>query len=233
MNAPAPLEIPHEIDRRPIVWSYSLLHNFRDICPHQGEARYITKTTKFIPTPESQFGDYVHEALALRVGAQKPLPVDINKWERFAVPFDGKGARTEDWYQVGPDGRECKKWAPEKVGHGKLDLVIIKNDIGYLADWKTGNSKYEDEFELAVNAVLLKGRYPHLTRIIGQYVWLKDGRLSKPYDVSNTQATWNEIQSIMATVTNYRKIAEFPKRPSGLCGWCQRYDCSENPKGQG
>lgn len=232
MNAPVP-EIPGFLDRRPLVWSYSLLHNFRDICPHQGEARYVTKTIRFVETPETKFGNEVHEAMALRVGGGKPLPQNMMQWERFAVPFDGKGAKTEEWYQVDDTGMTCLKFGPRKVGHGKLDLVIVKNDIGYLADWKTGNSKYEDPFELAVNAVLLKGKYPHLNKIIGQYVWLKDGRLSKPYDVSDTAATWREIGSIMQTVYNYRKLSEYPKRTSGLCGYCQRYDCSENPQGQG
>ena len=220
--------IPPALDRRNIVASYSLLHCFRDICAHQGQARYIDKTIKFVETAATKWGNEVHTAFEYRVGGQKPLPESMHQWEKYAIPFDGRQAITEQWFYVDVNGKACDRFAPNKFLHGKIDLALIGSDTAFINDWKTGNSKYEDAFELEVNAVLLHAKYPKLKRIAGTYTWLKDDRVSKVYDVSNTAATWHEICSIMSTIYNYRAIGEFPKRKGPLCGWCQRWDCSDN-----
>lgn len=222
-------DIPPFLDRRPLVWSYSLLHLFRDICPHQGQARYIDKTIQFVDTPETKWGNEVHAAFEQRVGGQKPLPLNMQQWEHFAAPFDGRKVITEGWYYIDETGRACERGAKNKFGHGKLDLVLIeKGDIAFLNDWKTGNSKYEDPFELEVGAVLLHAKYPHLKKIVGTYTWLKDNRVSKLYDLSDTGKTWNEICRVMKEILAWRAAREFPKKRSGLCSWCQRWDCDLN-----
>lgn len=226
-------DIPGFLDRRPLVWSYSLLHCFRDICPHQGQARYIDKTIKFVETPEIKWGNDVHAAFEQRVGGGKPLPLNMQQWEGFASPFDGwTGIMTEQWFYIDDQGRPCDRFAKNKFGHGKLDLAIVATTPepynAYILDWKTGSSKYEDPFELEVGAVLLHARYPALRKIVGSYAWLKENRLSKPYDLSNTAATWREICRVMKEILAYRTSGSFPKKQSGLCGWCQRYDCDKN-----
>ncbi len=222
------LDIPPFLDRRPIVWSYSLLHCFDDICAHQGEARYITKTIKFVETKEIKWGNAIHTAFEHRVGGGKPLPLEMQQWESFAKPFDGRGAKTEQWFQVDTTGKLCDRNDRNKFGHGKLDLHIVNGEQAYLADWKTGNSKYEDPFELEIGALFLKAKYPQLKTIKGQFAWLKEERWGQLYDLSDVGKTWNKVCSIMQTIYNYRKIAEFPKRQSPLCSWCQRFDCESN-----
>jgi len=229
VNAPV-ADIPGFLDRRPLVWSFSLLHAFRDICAHQAEARYVTKTIKFQETPQTKWGNEVHSAFEHRIGGNKPLPLEMQPWEKYAKGFDGRGAVAEQWFYVDTDGRACERFDNSKFGHGKLDLTIVNIETAYIGDWKTGKSAYEDPFELEVGAVLLHARYPKLKKIVGQYFWLAEDRPSKLYDLSDTAKTWREICSIMNTVYNYRKLGEYPKKTSGLCGWCQRYDCSENPQ---
>lgn len=216
------------LDRRPLVWSYSLLHCFDDICAHQGEARYITKTIKFVETPEIKFGNAVHTAFEHRVGGGKPLPLEMQKWEKFAAPFDGRGAKTEAWFQIDTEGKACDRNAPKKFGHGKIDLHIVNGETCYIADWKTGNGKYEDPFELEIGALFLKAKYPQLKKIVGQFFWLKEDRAGQLHDLSDVGATWAKVCSIMQTIYSYRAIAEYPKRTSPLCAWCQRWDCENN-----
>lgn len=220
--------IPGFLDRRPIVWSYSLLHCFDDVCPHQGEARYITRTIKFVPTPEVERGNAIHTAFEHRVGGGKPLPADMQHWERFAAPFDGRGARTEQWFQIDTEGRACERNDPRKFGHGKIDLHIVNGESGYIGDWKSGGSKYEDPFELEIGALFLKAKYPQLKTIKGQFFWLKEDRAGQVYDLSDVGKTWGKVCSIMQTIYNYRKIGEYPKKQTPLCGWCQRFDCELN-----
>lgn len=227
MHAPQ-ADIPPFLDRRPIVWSYSFLHAFDDICPHQGEARYITKTIKFVETEPVRWGNEVHAAFEARIGSGKPLPPNMSQWEKFAAPFDGKSAKCEEWFYIDTAGKVCDRYAKNLFGRGKIDCYVLAGDAAWLPDWKTGNSRYEDPFELAIQGLLLKAKYPHLKTIKGAYAWLKEDRWSPPYDVSDVTATWNRVCSIMQTVLNYRKIGEFPKKRGPLCGYCQRWDCENN-----
>ena len=220
--------IPGFLDRRPIIWSYSLLHCFRDICAYQGEARYITRTIKVVETPEIKWGNAVHTAFEHRVGGGKPLPLEMQAWERFAAPYDGRGARTEQWFGITAQGHACESRSPDVWGRGKVDLTIVNGETAFINDWKTGNSKYEDPFELEVSALLLHAKYPHLKKIFGTYTWLKDERVSQTYDLSNTRATWDEVCNIMTNIINWRMKSEYPKKRSPLCGWCQRFDCENN-----
>jgi len=228
MNAP---DIPAFLDRRataPLVWSYSMLHCFRDVCAHQGEARYISKTIKFVETPEIKWGNDVHSAFEHRLRGGKPLPAGMAQWEKYAAPFNGKPVQVEEWYYIDHDGKACARFDDRKQGHGKLDMVLINGDAAYIGDWKTGNSKYESPYELEVNAVLLHAKYPTLKTIKGAYAWLKEDRLSEVYDLSHTLDTWKDICSTMETIYNWRKIGEFPKKRTPLCSWCQRWDCADN-----
>lgn len=222
-------DIPAFLDRRPITWSYSLLHCFRDICAFQGEARYITKTIKFVETDEIKWGNKVHEAFELRVGGGKPLPLEMQAWERFAAPYDGRGARTEQWFGITAKGEACdsRDWN-NCWGRGKIDLHIVSDTNAFINDWKTGNSKYEDPFELEISALLIHARYPQLKKIVGQYTWLKDERVSQLYDLSDTAATWTSVCNIMTSILAWRAAGQYPKTRSGLCGWCQRFDCENN-----
>ena len=224
-------EIPGFLDRRPLIWSYSMLKMFRDNCPHQGQAQYIDKTLPYIETPERKFGNEGHDALDKRVGAGKPLPEAYRFCEPYAAAFDGKPVTTEGWCQIATDGKACVRNAPNKFGHGKVDLSLIQGDVGYINDWKFVSDKalkYEDPFELKVFALLLKAKYPHLQTIKGTYTYLKQGKISDVFDLSDVGATWNEICSLVQTIMNWRAIGEFPKRTSPLCAWCARYECENN-----
>lgn len=218
-------DLPPFLDRRPFIGSYTILSTYKN-CPHQMAHRYIWKTTKFIETKEMAWGDRVHEAFEYRVGGGKPLPLDMQDWEAFAKPFDGAGAVVEQKLGITAEGRPTGFFDSGVWFRGKADCAVIKDDTAYIADWKTGGSKYEDPFELATNAVLLHAKNPQLRRIMGSYVWLKEGRMSQPYDLSDTAATWNEMCKLMAEIMERKRSNEFEKKPSGLCkGWCSVETC--------
>ena len=220
-------DIPPFLDKRPFVGSYTILSTYNN-CPHQMAHRYIWKTTKFIETKEMAFGNRVHEAFEYRVGGGKPLPVDMQDWEHFAAPFDGQQPQVEQKLGISSEGQPCGFFSdrPQVWFRGKADCAIIKGATAYIADWKTGGSKYEDPFELATNAVLLHAKNPQLKKIVGSYAWLKENRLSQMYDLSDTAGTWKEICRLMGEILQRKAVNTFEKKPSGLCkGWCSVEDC--------
>ena len=126
---------------------------------------------------------------------------------------------------ISANGHAVGFWDGSVWFRGKADLAIIKGETAFINDWKTGNSKYEDPFELETNAVLLHAKFPHLKKIVGTYTWLKENRVSQLYDLSNTGQTWGTICRLMGEILAKRDTGEFEKKKSGLCGWCSVDDC--------
>lgn len=223
-------DIPPSLDRRPIVFSYTFLDTYENKCPYLAAQRYVYRTVKYVETPEMQRGNEVHAAFEHRIGGGKPLPLDMQQWESFATPFDGRGAKAEQKLAATYDGQACGYFSdkPQVWLRGKVDTNIINGTTGYIIDWKTGNSKYEDRFELDVGALLLKIANPQLERVHGQYAWLKDNRLGQMYDLSDFRNTWNKVHTIAAKVMNDKANGVFAKNQTPLCRWCELFTCEHN-----
>lgn len=205
-----------------------MLHTYKNICAYQAAQRFVYKRIPFFKTPAMQYGDDVHKAFELRVGGQKPLPVAMQQWEPFAVPFDGRNVKVETKLGITAQGHSCDFFAKNVWGRTRIDVTLINGTAAYINDWKTGKSKYEDPFELKVNAVLLHAANPQLEKIVGTYTWLAENRLSERYDLSDTRKTWWSIHEIVRSIENDKLTGHFEKRRSGLCAFCPCYECEHN-----
>lgn len=219
--------IPPFLDRRPFVGTYTILSSYKN-CGHQMFRRYVAKDQPYVETPEMKFGNEVHSAFEYRVGSQKPLPETMKDWEKFAAPFDGLMPLVEQKLGINAEGRAVGFWDGSVWFRGKADLAIIKGETAYINDWKTGKSSYEDPFELETNAVLIHAKNPHLKKIVGSYTWLKEGRVSQMYDLSDTRRTWTEMCRLMGEILERKKTGQFEKTKSGLCGYCSVEDCENH-----
>ena len=212
-----------------MIWSYTFL-NTLDICPHQCEARYVSKTVPFVETPAMQHGNDVHKAMENRVGKGKVLPDQYREFEQFARPLNNYPVQCEMKLGITRDGSACDFFANDVWGRGKLDVGVTIEDTAMLLDWKTGNV-YEKPFELELQALLLKARFPKLNKITGKYVWLKESRLGQTYDVSDTLATWEKVCERVRLAEGYAKHGQWPKKPGPLCSYCDVMTCEHNRKG--
>jgi hypothetical protein len=216
--------IPANLDRTRLVGTYSILNAYKN-CAHQMARKYVIKDQPFVETPEMAFGNEVHAAMELRVGGRKPLPVSMQQWEQFCAPFDGREVKVEQKLGVAWNMRPLDFWDKEVYFRGKIDVSIVNGSTAYIADWKTGSSKYEDPFELATGAVLLKAKHSGLTKIVGNYVWLKENRVGERHDLSDVSATWETIRTLMCEIEERKKAGTWEKTKSGLCGYCSVRDC--------
>lgn len=209
-----------------LIGTYTILSTYKN-CPEQMRRRYITKDLgAFVKTKEMEWGDAVHKAFELRLKAKKPLPVEMQEWEQFAAPFDSHKVLVEQRLGLSREGRAHDYWDNAQVWfRGQADVAILNGTAAYIADLKTGNSKYEDPFEVATNALLLQAHYPQITTIKGQYIWLKENRMGQLYDVSNTRATFGNVCELMDEIEGRRAANQWEKRKSGLCSWCNVKDC--------
>ncbi len=224
--------IPGFADRRKLVYTYSMLNTY-SICAHQMARRYIIKDLgPFVETPAMKHGNEVHSAMEMRICGGKPLPDGMQQYEPFAAVFDGRNAQAEPKLAITREGHPCDYYGDKTQDvskrvwlRGRADVLVLGTDNAYLADHKTGSDKFEDPFELEIQALMVKAKYPHLTKIVGQYFWLKNLRVGQLYDLSDFQKTWNEVHRLAAAIEEDRTHEDFEKRQSGLCGWCDVKDC--------
>jgi hypothetical protein len=226
-----PGPIPAFLDRTPVIWNYTMLKTYRDICARQAGKRFIEQVYPYVETAAIVWGRKVHKAFQKRLESQQPLPQDMHQWEIFAKPFDGHMVVCEMNIGVDREFRNCEYYDKSGIiyGRGKADAVVLNHNCtsAYMADWKTGAAR-EEPFELEVNAVLLKARYPTLQYISGQYIWLKEYRAGRVYDLSNFDLIRSEIDRVYNMILNDRKTGHWPVNESVLCKWCPDTTCPHN-----
>lgn len=219
------LSIPSALDRRPLIGTYTMLNTFKNVCEHQMYRRYVKRDQPFVETDAMKWGTAVHKALEDRVGKGKVLPDNMRQWEKHAEPFDAYKVYTEMQLGINRQGEAVGFWDGSVWFRGKVDVAVIVNDKALLTDWKTGSSKYEEPFELACGALLLKAKFPEITKAVGRYVYLKEDRVGQMHDLSAFVVTWDEIGQLMAGIADRMSNGSWTKTKSGLCGWCSVEDC--------
>lgn len=213
---------------KPFVWTYTNINTYDDVCPRQFFMTYIKKAIPYKATPEMDFGNRVHDAFERRVGGNVPLPSEMRQWEKFAAPLDGSKARVELKLGITREGRPTGFFDADVFGRVKVDTIVMNGTAGVMFDWKTGNSKYEKPFELEIGAMFLKAHNPHLTKVSGSYVWLKDDRVGRAYDLSDFNSTWARVNNIVEKIEDNMATGEWEERRGPLCAWCRDFSCSNN-----
>jgi hypothetical protein len=208
------------------VLSFTNMNDYQ-VCPRRFYHKHVAKDLPPEEKSKEQLeGTAVHEALKRRIRLREPLPEDYAKWEPLCAELD-----TDDYVKytelklgVHRDGGSCDFFLAGVWLRGALDLVL--NGAGQAAliiDWKTGKER-EDPFELAVQALLLKRRWPELTRITGHYVWLRGnggaGKIGAAHDVSDTERTLRTVQAAEASMTRRLASNDWPPDEGPLCAWC-------------
>lgn len=226
---PADGSIPDFLDRRPFVGSFTSLKQFLD-CEHAMLRKYVRKDIPFVESKEMAWGNAVHAAFENRLRAKMPLPDNMRQWEQFALPFDKHQVLVEQKLGMTALWQTCDFFAKDVYFRGKIDTAIIdlQGKRAYIGDWKTGNSRYEDPFELETGAMLLKLKFPELVAIKGAYIWLKENRAGQIYDLSKFKDTAVRIRTIMNEIADKRINGGWLKKQSGLCGFCPVKDCEHN-----
>jgi hypothetical protein len=205
--------------------------------------QYIVRDIPFDETPEIKWGNAVHTAMEHRLGG-KPLPhatynpdgsvktPSMIHWEPLVSAYVDRKARPEMKVGVDRKGKPVGFWGDGVFLRGKIDATIINGTACFVSDWKTGGSRYEDPFELECQAVMLHAMNPYLTKIAGNFVWLKENRIGQVHDLSDTRSAWAKINNKVEAIEDAMKDGDWPKNKTPLCGWCGVLDCENNPKGK-
>jgi len=212
---------------KPIVFSYTMLNCYDSICPYQMFRRFVKKDIPFTETEAMRKGNEIHSAMEYRIGG-KPLPYEMQHWEPFVAPIVERGAKAEVKLGITAEGRPTGFFDKDVWCRGKADVVIIANNNAFLVDWKSGGSKYENAFEIALQGLMVKAANPHVVKIAGCYAWLGENRLGTIHDLSDVSSTWTKVNNIAEQIKDDMASGEWEKRKGPLCGYCPCEDCKHH-----
>jgi hypothetical protein len=212
---------------KPLVYSYTMLNCYDNICPYQMFRRFVKKDIPFVETEAIKKGNEIHSAMEYRIGG-KPLPNHMLHWEPLVVPMIERGAKAELKLGITNEGKPTEFFGKDVWCRGKADVVIISGTNAYIVDWKSGGSKYENVFEIALQAMMVKAANPHLNKVAGCYAWLGENRMGGTYDLSDFHSTWAKVNNIAEQIQDDMVSGKFEKRKGPLCGYCPCTDCEHH-----
>lgn len=102
---------------------------------------------------------------------------------------------------------------------GFIDRVDEKGASIDIVDYKTGKSKYLDEFQLTVYALAVFHEYPDLNSVVGKYDVLAENSREIPYPISRTD-TERCKDTIRKVASQIREEKSWEPKPTRLCSYC-------------
>lgn len=213
---------------KPMAWSYSALTAF-ETCAHRF---YETRIAKSIIEPQTEatlWGNRVHKAFEYRVGHDTPFPDELKQFEPIAAKIvkagEGKRVSVEQKLALSKDFSK-RKWFDKDVWvRGIIDVSIEHGDKLFIGDLKTGRPT-PDSAQLKLTAAMSFAIKPYINRITNTFIWLKTGdTTTEKFTKDQAPEIWQEFMPRVQRLQQAVDVNNFPKKPSGLCGWCPVKSC--------
>ena len=217
------------VKARQTAWSFSRLNNFEN-CPKKFWHESVRKDVPFEESEAMRYGKMVHKALELRVGKNKPLPLNLRYLERFAALLaDAKGTKLcEQQLAIDANFEPCDWFSKQTWCRAILDLAIVNNGHAVVFDYKTG--KISSDFtQLRLAGVLLMLHMPEIKTVDLSYLWTKDKKITKYEETLTREDIKTVVLEMMPRIKKYERahrMESFPARPGFLCKkWCPVKQC--------
>ncbi len=211
-------------------WSFSNLRDAEN-CLRQYHHKHVLRDVPFEETDAPRWGNSVHSAMETRLKTGAPLVDGFASYETF-VPAKTNALRGLIEFKMGmrQDGTHCDFFDKVVWGRGKLDFALVNHEAhtAAIVDWKTGKLR-EDPDELEIFALLLKAKYPALQKIAGWYVWLKEMKMGRVYDLSDTNGKLANVKHRLSRIALAASTDSWEPRQGPLCGWCGVKSCEFRP----
>lgn len=212
-------------------YSHTVFKDF-DTCPRQFAEVRVYKRVKKEFSESANAGDQMHKAAESYVKEGAALPEQYVPLKPYIDVLVAKGKPYAE-LEIGV----TREFAPAGFAdkdtwiRGKFDLVIRSSAThAFLADYKTGSSRYADTNQLLLGGLLLMANFPEIQKVSGGLIFFKEGKLIKSKLAQKHYAlSWKlfeeKTQRIEAAIAN----DNFPAKPSGLCRkFCPVLSCEHN-----
>lgn len=174
-----------------------------DKCPYAYEREKLIKDVPYTETEATTWGTRCHDYLERFIKGENvnfteimfdDLVPTITHMRDF--PADYKAAETEWCFST--SGLICDKDDPAAMFLGYTDFEAVRDDIGWVCDFKSGkrHSKFE---QVELYALSLWMRFPQVNQINVMYMWLKE---RDPINLISSRTLYRATD--MQRIWNYR-----------------------------
>lgn len=219
----------------PQCHSYSSISTFEN-CPHR---YYRTKVLKDIKDDFSgeaaTWGNDVHKALENYLVGGAPLGERFQQYAHYAErlgQIEGD-KHVERKLAITEEGEPCAFFDKQAAYRGVLDYMVVRpgGTEAILIDHKTG--KVRPTKQLHFNALLVFHCFPTVEILRAAFFWLPANSYTKhEFHRDELDALWQTFDATLSHMDDCERTEQWPKKKSGLCGWCPVHDCEHyKPKG--
>ena len=171
----------------------------------------------------------MHKALELRVAYNTPLTDELAQFEGIAAKIvkagEGKRVSVEQKLALSKDFSK-RKWFDKDVWvRGIIDVSIEHGNRLFIGDYKTGKPT-PDSAQLKLTAAMSFAARPWIEHVTNTFIWLKTGdTTTEKFTKDQAPEIWQEFMPRVQRLQQAVDVNNFPKKPSGLCGWCPVKSC--------
>ena len=212
------------------AWSYSRLHGF-EICPRRFHENDIKKAWPKDTSPQLDWGDAVHAAMATALKTGEPLPTVFRIFQKWI----DKVNRTPGELLIEDDARWAitrefmpTPWFSDKVWLRTVaDAVKLDYPTALIVDWKAGKSANADPIQLILTSLVCLVQFPEVECVRSDFIWLQEDSQTTQVLYRNEAADqWAELLPRVELLQRAIATNNFPPRPNRFCrNYCNVKSC--------
>lgn len=193
----------------------------------------VAKTVSDPPNEQASWGLTIHRAFEDRLKSKKPFNDELKEYEPIASTLERKAAggvlEAEQKLALDANFKPVSWFAKDTWVRGIIDVSIVKKDVAFVGDLKTGKPT-PDSAQLKLTAAMMLHHKPWLTKVVNTFIWLKTGNTTTEVITRDDIPTvWQEFSPRVQRLDIAHAENKFPPRPSGLCRkHCPCKGCEHN-----
>lgn len=215
------------------AWSFSSIKTF-DQCPKKFYHLKVAKDFQEDQNAEHLiYGTRFHEAAEFYIRDDKPLPPEFNYAKASLDKLKVMEGEKLCEYEMGltENLEPCTFKAPDVWWRGIADLIILRGDMAFVLDYKTGKSaKYADTGQLELMALAVFKHFPQVKRVKAGLLFVIANAFPKAeYTVEQEPILWGKWLADHAKMKKAYETGVWNPRTSGLCKkHCVVLSCPHN-----
>jgi len=208
------------------TWSFSSFKQYVN-CPKQYQEVKVLKRFFVKQTQEMAYGNAVHKALEDYVKEGTPL---AKNYERFKPLMDTlleiEGTKHPELRMALDRVGNASEYGKGYWVRGIVDLLVIKDDLAHILDYKTGSSKYPDAKQLKLMALMTFAKFPQIMRVkAGLLFVVNDAFVAEEYTRDQILELWDAFKPDLKRMDASYDTDVWNPNPTPLCGWCPVRTC--------
>ena len=217
------------------AWSFSSIKTF-DQCPKK---YYHLKVAKDFQEDQNAehliYGTRFHEAAEFYIRDDKPLPHEFNYAKATLDRLKAFPGEKLCEYEMGltENLEPCGFKDPNVWWRGIADLIVLRDDVAFVLDYKTGKSaKYADTKQLKLLAAAVFTHYPEIKVIkAGLLFVVSKDFIKEEYDCHFRLAYFEQFRPLVQQLEDCHNNGVWnPKRNFSCKAWCPVLSCAHNGK---